>query len=958
MKKNLIKSLTLSTATLATFSMANTVLAEDVLTNSTAEPASQATNITSSQELANQVAQAENTVTSTQFQLEQAQQALAEQEKNLIEAQTQLESAQTVADSTAENLAKAEENASQATAENIASAQASINTAAENVAQASAQVATTTSTQNLAQESYNQQTTQVAVAQANLDTATATYQTTQQNVKTTEEEQKQATAKLNQDLSTSQSEVSTFETAISTYSSQLETTKNELNALKNSANLEELKQAQLDRVSEEMEANRKLILAQRQYNKLQQHSEPLLNSQSSITLTTQTPTLIAEEMKHPKMSATIYSGERTETIYITAEQAKEYAEKGTITYVPNSTKITEYFVGYLNELKRLNGMTSTVDASSSDLIAYAVARAEENAARNLLTHQTNLNPADFNLEGSSLRYNEDDNKILLWLENASGRNAKLFYAFDSDDFDVNYPYLSDQAVAYNLLLGWFTDYRNVSRTETSEESRNYGHRIIELTAEGPIGVGVSANGNMATLQTSKPGANDYLRYDDTSMFEPDFITNDKGETVMIRKGTTTPVVFLPAVTFNFVYDKTVLGQETVGEVNTILKTALAKSQEDIASKQATLDEAKTATSLATAAYHFARNNKENLSEKTAEKETEIAGLESNLQTAQTNLSVAKTKVSQLQEKLAQISQDTQLLKLKEQLTAQEKAVQEAQVNLETQQTELSKRQVTLTEATNLTEAAKKELASAQTQLETVKANYQALIKAQENLTLAQKADLDAKAKLAQVTAEVETAETILNQLQKVARDAQLTYTDAKANYDKLLADYTFAKDLEDKSLENIITPLPDGTIIAIPKTSPSVAEKPSLDIEKLLESLKSSDTGNTGTTNSPLDNNAGLNEDKKSQQVKNNQTPPIVTIKPHQAANTQTASQSNQINHLVATKLNQTSNTQTFSLNPRAKVANQTKELPNTGETSSIAYALTGLTLLSTTVLIRKRKEL
>ncbi|HFI0106854.1 TPA: LPXTG cell wall anchor domain-containing protein [Streptococcus suis] len=958
MKKNLIKSLTLSTATLATFSMANTVLAEDVLTNSTAEPASQATNITSSQELANQVAQAENTVTSTQFQLEQAQQALAEQEKNLIEAQTQLESAQTVADSTAENLAKAEENASQATAENIASAQASINTAAENVAQASAQVATTTSTQNLAQESYNQQTTQVAVAQANLDTATATYQTTQQNVKTTEEEQKQATAKLNQDLSTSQSEVSTFETAISTYSSQLETTKNELNALKNSANLEELKQVQLDRVREEMDAAFELKKAQNQNDILLKRSEELNNTQSAVTLTTQTPTIIEEETKHPQMSATIYSGERTETIYLTAEQAKEYAEKGTITYVPNSTKITEYFVGYLNELKRLNGMTNTVDASNSNLIAYAVARAEENAARNLLTHQTNLDPADFNLEEFSEFYNININ--ILDRENASLGYSELSYDFDILD-DVNYTYLSDQAVAYNLLLGWFTDYRNVARKETSSQSTNYGHRITELMAAGPIGLGFSANGTDSAHAVLNTARNDLITDStntDTSQFEPDFITNDKGETVMIRKGTTTPVVFLPAVTFNFVYDKTVLGQETVGEVNTILKTALVKSQEDIASKQAILDEAKTATSLATAAYLFARNNKENLSEKTAEKETEIAGLESNLQTAQTNLSAAKTKVSQLQEKLAQTSQDTQLLKLKEQLTVQEKAVQEAQENLETQQTELDKRQTALTEATNLTEAAKRELASAQTQLETAKANYQALIKAQENLTLAQKADLDAKAKLAQVTAEVETAETILNQLQKVARDAQLAYTGAKENYDKLLADYTIAKDLEDKSLENLITSLPDGTIIAIPKTSPSVAEKPSLDIEKLLESLKSSDTGNTGTTNSPLDNNAGLNEDKNNQQVKNNQTTPIVTIKPHQAVNTQTASQSNQINHVVATKLNQTSNTQTFSLNPRAKVANQTKELPNTGETSSIAYALTGLTLLSTAVLIRKRKEI
>ncbi|HFI0239042.1 TPA: LPXTG cell wall anchor domain-containing protein [Streptococcus suis] len=928
MKKNLIKSLTLSTATLAAFSLANTVLAEDVLINSTAEQASQATNVTSSQELANQVAQAENTVTSAQTQLEQAQESLAEQEKNLLEAQTQLESAQTVADSTAENLTKAEETATQATPENIASAQGNINTATENVAQASAQVATTTSTQNQAQASYNQQAEQVAEAQSNIESNTSTYNATLQLIKTREEEQKQAVAQLNQDLSTSQSEVTILENKISTYSSQLDSAKTELNALKNSKNIDELAQDNTDKFGALSTAEWELKSAQAQHDKLQKRSENLLNTQSAVTLTTQTPTVIEEKYKHPKMSSTIYSGERTETIYLTAEQAKEYAEKGTITYVPNSTKITEYFVVYLNELKRLNGMTDTVDSSSSDLIAYAVARAEENAARGMTPHHTDLDVTDFNLLDSG---NTNSLQPIVGKENAAGGYGNLSY--DSNSYqDVNYTYLSDQAVAYNLLLSWFTDYNNIARTETSSERWNYGHRIAALEATGPIGIGLSANGTQATLET-------IINYDfnnvDTSRFIPDFITNDKGETVMVRQGTETPVVFLPAVTFNFVYDKAVLGQETTEAVDAIIKSELNKSQDNITSKQTTLNDIKTASDQARAAYIFALKNQANLSEKTAKKEAEISSLETNLKTAQTDLSTAKAKVTQTKEKLTQLEQNSQLDSLNEQLASQEKAVQEAQANLDTQKAELSQRQTALTEATNLTETAKKDLANAQTLLETAKANYQALIKAQENLASAQKADQEAKDKLVQTKTELEAAKSKLTQRQKEVDEAQLAYDTAKANYDKLLADYTIAKDLEDKSLENLITTLPDGTVIAIPKTSPSVAEKPSLDIEKLLESLKSSDTGNTGTTNSPLDNNAGLSGDKESQQVKNIQTTPIVTIKPHQAANTQAV-----------------------SLNPRAKVANQSKELPNTGETSSIAYALTGLTLLSTAVLIRKRKEI
>lgn len=957
MKKNLIKSLTLSTATLAAFSLANTVLADETTTTNTPEQASQV-NATSSQELEKQVAQAETTATTAKSNLEQSQQALAQEEKALTEAQAQATLAQADADTAADNLAKASESAKQATDENIASAQKDINTANTTVAQATSQVDAAEKAQKQAQDAYTQQADQVVNAQSNLAAKTATYQATQETINNTQEQEAQAKAQLQKDLSTSQTEVTTLENKISTYSSQLDSAKTELNTLKNSANIDELAQDNTAKFGALSTAEWELKSAQAQHDKLQKLSENLLNTQSAVTLTTQTPTVIAEKYKHPKMSSTIYSGERTETIYLTAEQAKEYAEKGTITYVPNSTKITEYFVAYLNELKRLNGLTNTVDASNSDLIAYAIARAEENAARRMLTHHTNLNPADFNLEKrldinieNGVATSNDKNNILggenafRWGGIIPNLDPTLYLSFANKSEP-----LSDQSIAYYLLLGWFTDYNNAARTATSGPKINYGHRINQLMAAGPIGIGFSANGQYATLETTLHDLENDPRFADTSKFDPDFITNEKGETVMVRGGTNTPVVFLPAVTFNFVYDRTKLDHDTAQTVDTLANSVLEQSKKN-------LDESKIASDQARAAYIFALKNQANLSEKTAEKEAEISSLETNLNTAQTDLSTAKAKVTQTKEKLTQLRQNSPLDSLNEQLASQEKAVQEAQANLDTQKAELSQRQTALTEATNLTESAKKELASAQTQLETAKANYQALIKAQENLASAQKADQETKGKLVQTKTELEAAKSKLTQRQKEVDEAQLAYDTAKANYDKLLADYTIAKDLEDKSLENLITTLPDGTIIAIPKTSPSVAEKPSLDIEKLLESLKSSDTGNTGTKNSPLDNNAGLNGGKESQQVKNNQTNHVVTPNPNQSTKTQALSQNNQANHAVAIKLNQTANSQAVSINPRAKVANQSKELPNTGETSSIAYALTGLTLLSTAVLIRKCKE-
>ncbi|MCQ8268109.1 LPXTG cell wall anchor domain-containing protein [Streptococcus suis] len=925
MKKNLIKSLTLSTATLAAFSLANTVLADETTTTNTPEQASQV-NTTSSQELEKQVAQAETTATTAKSNLEQSQQALAQEENALAEAQKQATSAQADADTAADNLAKASETAKQATDENIASAQKDIDTANTTVAQATSQVDAAEKAQKQAQDAYTQQADQVANAQSNLDAKTATYQATQETINNTQEQEAQAKAQLQKDLSTSQTEVTTLENKISTNSIQLDSAKTELNALKNSANIDELNNESTEKYGIYSET-------ERLNNKTKKRVDQIINPQSTTLILTQTPTVLEEQFKHPEMSATIYSGERTETIYLTAEQAKEYAEKGTITYVPNSRKITEYFVDYLNELKRLNGLTNTVDASNSDLIAYAIARAEENAARRMLTHHTNLNPADFNLEQqldinieNGVVTTNDKNNILggenavSWSGIIPNLDPTLYLSFTDEP-------LSDQSIAYYLLLGWFTDYQNVARTATSNQKINYGHRINQLMAAGPIGIGFSANGRHATLETTLHDLENDPRFADTSKFDPDFITNEKGETVMVRSGTNTPVVFLPAVTFNFVYDRTKLDHDTAQTVDTLAKSVLEQSKKN-------LDESKIASDQARAAYIFALKNQANLSEKTAEKEAEISSLETNLKTAQTDLSTAKAKVAQTNEKLTQLEQNSQLDSLNEQLASQEKAVQEAQTNLDTQKAELSQRQTALTQATSLTETAKQDLANAKVQLETAKSYYQALITAQENLASAHKADQEAKGRLVQTKTELEAAKSKLTQRQKEVDEAKLAYDTAKANYDKLLADYKVAKDLEDKAKDNTISTLPDGTIIAVPKDSPSIAERPSLDIEKLLESLKSSETNITGKTNPHIDNNLGLNGNKESQQFKNNQA-----------------------NHVVKPNPSQTANTQPVSLNHRAKVATQTKELPNTGETGSIAYALAGLTLLSTAVLIQKRKN-
>ncbi|MGQ7382875.1 LPXTG cell wall anchor domain-containing protein, partial [Streptococcus suis] len=64
---------------------------------------------------------------------------------------------------------------------------------------------------------------------------------------------------------------------------------------------------------------------------------------------------------------------------------------------------------------------------------------------------------------------------------------------------------------------------------------------------------------------------------------------------------------------------------------------------------------------------------------------------------------------------------------------------------------------------------------------------------------------------------------------KLARE-QATLAELQAEYDKL-------KDLEDKTKDNIIATLPDGTIVAVPKDAPTAVEKPGVDVDAIKQTL-------------------------------------------------------------------------------------------------------------------------
>ncbi|MHC3757293.1 LPXTG cell wall anchor domain-containing protein, partial [Streptococcus suis] len=104
--------------------------------------------------------------------------------------------------------------------------------------------------------------------------------------------------------------------------------------------------------------------------------------------------------------------------------------------------------------------------------------------------------------------------------------------------------------------------------------------------------------------------------------------------------------------------------------------------------------------------------------------------------------------------------------------------------------------------------------------------------------------LEAGTKLKEAKAELSEKEATLKEAQTKAETAQtkLETVTAKLNEEKaklaeLQAEYATVKELEDKAKDNIIATLPDGTIVAVPKTAPKAMDKPAVDIDAIKQAL-------------------------------------------------------------------------------------------------------------------------
>ncbi|WP_105095059.1 hypothetical protein [Streptococcus suis] len=353
----------------------------------------------------------------------------------------------------------------------------------------------------------------------------------------------------------------------------------------------------------------------------------------------------------------IFDGEDTKTVELTAEQAKELAETGSFTYTFDAKAVSEEVVNIINELRRINGITLTprYGLTQDDIalkvtdsfVDFATTRAQELATD--FSHNSTLtdttNGYDINKLGESI--------------------AKDNYSFVSATNNTSKA-LSHSELAYNLVLGWFSEYSNMRVT--------FGHRNHLLSdATGNLAVGMATDG---TSQYFALLSDNDAR---TILFQQSTVDGKLTQTYNGER-----LKFLPKRTFNYVTTTVVDNSQALKDAVVTLeaeKSALLAQQSlasdalnQAVSALATLEQAKTDITLANAkrtaaiaeaqmafdnASATAKTTNAALRQALASQEEALTNLETakgDLTDAQADLATAKAKVAELKSLLAKQDQ--------------------------------------------------------------------------------------------------------------------------------------------------------------------------------------------------------------------------------------------------------------------------------------------------------------
>ncbi|HEP1832545.1 TPA: LPXTG cell wall anchor domain-containing protein [Streptococcus suis] len=350
-----------------------------------------------------------------------------------------------------------------------------------------------------------------------------------------------------------------------------------------------------------------------------------------------------------QLETVIFDGEDTQTIVLTPEQAAEYKETGSFTYVFDAKAVAEEAAKIIAELRRINGITlkpmrnTTQEALelkvTDSFVAFTQKRAQE-----LLTNFSH---------GSSLV-----DPVNGYEMSRVGESLAFESPYDMTSGGVNKKkILSHAEFAYNLILNWFSDYNNMTGAD-------FGHRLHMLEASGNIAIGMATGKDaqyFVLLSDGNPRAVTYEQSDVNGKLTQTFNGNR--------------LKYLPKRTFNYVVS-------TVVDDSQALKDAVAKLEAEksaLLTQQAqatetlnqalislaSLEQAKTDVTLAntkrTVAIAEAQDafDKASAAAKTAATNLQqvLASYEaslSSLSTAKGNVKVAQDKLATAQAKVTEL----------------------------------------------------------------------------------------------------------------------------------------------------------------------------------------------------------------------------------------------------------------------------------------------------------------
>ena len=153
---------------------------------------------------------------------------------------------------------------------------------------------------------------------------------------------------------------------------------------------------------------------------------------------------------------------------------RKYKERPTYRYKVDNKGISDAFVKLLNQLRVNNNLKGDM-VVDDEYLAYAQKRADEMQKTGVLSHRTSLT----NKPGYIKGVQPDQN-----VENIFGGASEQIIGRDGEYLTFDH-IVTNETLAYEMLLGWYSDYNNV-------RGLDYGHRQNLLTPTGSkMGVAIS-----------------------------------------------------------------------------------------------------------------------------------------------------------------------------------------------------------------------------------------------------------------------------------------------------------------------------------------------------------------------------------------------------------------------------------------------------------------------------------